>query len=109
MIIIGVLAAIAIPIFLNQREAAWRSTVESDLRNAAIAVQTEATSQNGSYAWLTDEDDLTDAGYVASEGVVIEVVDANATSYELSGTHEELDQTIIFNSATGGLGDWVDD
>lgn len=33
IIIIGILAAIAIPVFLNQREAAWRSEVETDLRN----------------------------------------------------------------------------
>ncbi len=37
VIIIGILAAIAIPVFLNQRESAWRPRCESDVRNAAIA------------------------------------------------------------------------
>ena len=43
VIIIGILAAIAIPIFLNQRERAWERTAESDVRNAAIAIETYFT------------------------------------------------------------------
>ena len=35
VIIIGILAAIAIPTFLNQREKAWRKAAQSDLRIAA--------------------------------------------------------------------------
>ena len=37
IIIIGVLAAIAIPTFLAQRERAWEATAKSDLRNAAAS------------------------------------------------------------------------
>ena len=44
VIIIGILAAIAIPVFLNQREKAWDKAVQSDLRNAATAQET----------WFTD-------------------------------------------------------
>ena len=40
VIIIGILAAIAIPTFLNQREAAWRSQATSDMRHAVLAVET---------------------------------------------------------------------
>ena len=43
VIIIGILAAIAIPIFLNQRQRAWERTADSDVRNAAIAVETYFT------------------------------------------------------------------
>jgi type IV pilus assembly protein PilA len=39
VIIIGILAAIAIPIFLNQRERAWVRTAQSDARNIAIEVE----------------------------------------------------------------------
>lgn len=38
IIIIGILAAIAIPIYINQRQAAHDSALKSDLRNAATAV-----------------------------------------------------------------------
>ena len=39
VIIIGILAAIAIPVFLNQRAQAWERTAQSDARNAAIALE----------------------------------------------------------------------
>ena len=44
VIIIGILAAVAIPVFLNQRKKAVDSGVKSDLKNAALAVET----------WITD-------------------------------------------------------
>jgi len=40
IIIIGILAAIAIPVFLNQRKKGWDSAIRSDLRNAATAQET---------------------------------------------------------------------
>jgi type IV pilus assembly protein PilA len=49
VIIIGILAAIAIPVFLNQRESAWKASVESDLKNAAVSVETYATGNKGKY------------------------------------------------------------
>ena len=36
VIVLGILAAIAIPTFLNQRDAAAEAAVQSDLRNAAV-------------------------------------------------------------------------
>ena len=38
VIIIGILAAVAIPIYLNQRKAAWNSAAESDVKNASIVM-----------------------------------------------------------------------
>ena len=40
VIIIGILAAIAIPVFLNQRQKGWDAAVKSDLKNAATAEHT---------------------------------------------------------------------
>jgi type IV pilus assembly protein PilA len=39
IIILGVLAAIAIPNFLSQREKAWRKATVSDLRSAAVIME----------------------------------------------------------------------
>lgn len=39
ILIIGILAAIAIPVFLNQREKSTEATLISDTKNAAIAIQ----------------------------------------------------------------------
>ena len=46
IIIIGILAAIAIPVFLNQRQKGWEAAVQSDLRNAATAQETFLTESN---------------------------------------------------------------
>lgn len=111
VIIIGVLAAIAIPVFLNQRESAFRSSVEADLRNAAIAIQSEATNRNGSYSWLTTGDLAanTNVDFTATPGVTVTVTTVDSGNYLLTGQHADLgDRTITFDSANGGLRNWSD-
>jgi type IV pilus assembly protein PilA len=46
IIIIGILAAIAIPVFLNQRKKGYDAAVKSDLRNFATAEETYNTDNN---------------------------------------------------------------
>ena len=43
IIIIGILAAIAIPVFLNQRKKGWDAQAKSDLKNMATAQETYLT------------------------------------------------------------------
>ncbi len=50
VIIIGILAAIAIPAYLAQRDRAYRVELESDVRNMGTAATACATTNNGSYA-----------------------------------------------------------
>jgi type IV pilus assembly protein PilA len=50
MIIIGILAAIAVPTYLSQRQGAYRTQLKSDLANAAKAVEAAAASSNGDYS-----------------------------------------------------------
>lgn len=103
VIIIGVLAAIAIPTFLNQRESAWRGSVESDLRNAAIEMETLLTEE-GSYACGgTDQPACPD--FATSDGVTVSVVSASASSYCLEGTHAELAGTWSYGPEQPNLQD----
>ena len=53
MIIIGILAAIAIPTFLNQRQNGYRAALKSDLKNAATSVESAAVDTNGNYTSIT--------------------------------------------------------
>jgi len=46
IVIIGILAAIAIPIFLNQRKKAGDAAVKSDVRSVATALETAFTDTN---------------------------------------------------------------
>src|SRR4051794_29434320 len=50
IIIIGILAAIAIPVFLNQRQKGYDAQAKSDLRNLATAEETYLTDNPASYA-----------------------------------------------------------
>jgi type IV pilus assembly protein PilA len=86
VIIIGILAAIAIPAFLGQRERARRGAVQSDLRNVAINAETFFTD-TGSYDGFEGNALFTD--YAESDGVVLTAVDADttATSFCIGGDH----------------------
>ena len=50
ILIIAILAAIAIPVFLNQRKKAWSAQAESAVKNMATAEESYATGNNGVYA-----------------------------------------------------------
>ncbi len=63
ILIIGILAAIAIPAFLNQRNKAYDSAAKSNLRAAATAEETYATDNNSHYQ--TETLSSTDTGQLA--------------------------------------------
>lgn len=47
VVIIGILAGIAVPIYLNMRKSAWNMATESDVRNASLAIETESVNLGG--------------------------------------------------------------
>ena len=65
VVIIGLLAAIAIPKFDDVRQRAFNSAALSDLHSAAHAIE-EYFAENKA---LPDEDELINAGFVLSQGV----------------------------------------
>ncbi|OIQ85508.1 type II secretion system protein G precursor [mine drainage metagenome] len=64
IIIIGILAAIAIPVYLNQQKKAQDAAVKSDLGNARIAVATYMVDNPA--ATSIAQTDLATAGFSAS-------------------------------------------
>lgn len=102
IVIIGVLAAIAIPVFLNQREKAADAGAKSDLKNAATAQE----------AWLVDNPagytdnlagELEDNGYVPTNDVVLTVERNDADGYCMEATAGGGSQTWVYDSNLGGL------
>ncbi len=90
IIIIGILAAIAIPVFLNQRKKGWEAAVQADLRNAATAQETLLT-ESGLYS---SDDPVTNntvaasftaAGFKASSGANYDGGSANITTEWANG------------------------
>jgi type IV pilus assembly protein PilA len=98
VIIIGILAAIAIPTFLNQREKAWTGEAKSDLRNAATVME-EKFSDDGTYANVVAGD------FKLSDNVTsITPTTQTATAYCLDLVHAKLQgaaSTWHFDSAVG--------
>jgi type IV pilus assembly protein PilA len=99
VIIIGILAAIAIPVFLNQRNSAWEAAAKSDLKNAQIQAETYATKHNGSYTGMVSADVIG----TASDGVTTAVSGVSATGYTLKSTNANLPAALdTFTSTESG-------
>jgi len=112
VLIIGILAAIAIPAFLSQRERAWESELTSALRNTALEIEALAVQAGGNYesidqlpnADLADEADalaLLQATVGEIEGLTITGLELDATAFCLEGTYDVLDdaaQTLTYDT-----------
>ena len=109
VIIIGILAAIAIPVFLAQRQRAWNSEAQSDLRNAAVAMETYFTDE-GNYGTNAGEGLDADFGYNPSPNTTVTVqttsqdtdVAADGQVYCLAADHENLDAGNNWFLGSGG-------
>ena len=84
VVIIGILAAIAIPKFSSVREKAFLSAMKADLRN--LATQQEVY-HNVAYTFSTVEADL---GFVESDGVNVIVGEATGTGWSATAAHSAL-------------------
>lgn len=91
VIIIGVLAAIAIPTFLAQRDRAREAAIESDLRNAAEAATacSSAPANAGSYANCGTVALLKGHGFNPTVGVTVTPT-VSATVWSATATHTDL-------------------
>jgi type IV pilus assembly protein PilA len=113
IVIIGILVAIAVPIFLNQREAAQKRAVESDVRNA-IPVMETAYSEDGMYVGGEYGDGVSTSGpleITTSDGVKLVITaDSDGQTYDVTGTHSALegDGQVDYDSTEGGSVKWTD-
>ena len=104
VIIIGILAAIAIPVFLNQRESARDSAVESTLRSAATYMEIGLT-ENDDYPsdpGSNGTDGLEDFGFRSGDNVTVEIPVAPGDDYCLQAYHTNAtDRMFVFESESG--------
>ncbi|MBI4410221.1 MAG: prepilin-type N-terminal cleavage/methylation domain-containing protein [Gemmatimonadetes bacterium] len=96
VVIIGILAAIAIPKFGSAREKAYFSAMKQDLRN--LASQQEIYYSNN-YSYTSS---VTALGFNASEAVNLGTIDAEQSGFSVSSTHKAL-------AATRGCAIWIGD
>jgi type IV pilus assembly protein PilA len=123
ILIIGILAAIALPAFLNQREKAQDSTAKSDARTAQTAMETYYTDNQkytgADVATLQGiEPALKNANFKATGGVAVSAANtysitmvskgSNAIEYTITNTGGTVTRTCN-KSSTGGCsstGSW---
>ena len=127
VIIIGILAAVAVPIYLNQRKSAWRSSLQSDVKNASLALETISTENNGKITFsgaLTcnapscvisaDATGKLTTGGATGETITVSkdnhlTIKADGTNgYEIDGWNDNLEGSaaspnVTYKSSTGTL------
>ena len=84
VVIIGILAAIAIPKFSATREKAYFAAMKSDLKNLA-SQQEIYYSDNYSYSSSTS-----DLAFVNSDGVIVAIASVSSSGWAASATHAAL-------------------
>ena len=115
ILVIGILSAIAIPVFLNQRQVANDAAVESDIHNIALAVETFFVSN-------PDKQTVTSAEFRAlgqkSKDVSL-VFGGDRNDFCIMGTHPNgkiyrnwntgvpagIRPYVLYRSTNGGTGD----
>jgi type IV pilus assembly protein PilA len=105
IIIIGILAAIAIPLFLMQRVLAFDASVKSDLASAAIAASAYAAQHNGSYVGLDTGSPaaLYAAGFTTSPGNTVVSITATSGGYTVVEKNPNSGANHTFTMANGIL------
>jgi prepilin-type N-terminal cleavage/methylation domain-containing protein len=89
ILIIGILAAIAIPSLLSQKSKAYDASAKSLAQSAQTAVETIATDYNGSYEEATPEKvneyekTITVCNAEATNGPCLNATEPEATSYKI--------------------------
>ena len=108
VIIIGILAAVAVPIYLNQRKSAWNSQTESDVKNASLVVETATTSNNGKIPTLPTTSCKSDCmigdnKVTVTEGVTL-TFKATGNTYTIKGENEnDGTKVYTYDSAKGKM------
>jgi prepilin-type N-terminal cleavage/methylation domain-containing protein len=89
IVIIGILAAIAIPKFGATREKAYFKAMMSDLRNMNAQQEIYYSNPNSNYSYAVDIDDL---DMVPSSGVTLDIVAASASGWNATAEHTAINE-----------------
>ena len=94
ILIIGILAAIALPSFLGQQKKAQDSSAKSDLRNAVTQIEScYADTQNYTTCATTTA--------LAAAGLTVTAAGGNSNTYSVNETSKSSNTFTIAKGATG--------
>src|SRR5262245_22797067 len=109
ILIIGILAAIAIPSFLNQKGKANDASAKELARTAQTTAESYATENSGSYAGLSQKklNELektilfVESGSCTGTNACIKAASGTATGYEVTAESPVTKDTFTIKSASG--------
>ena len=90
VVIIGILAAIAIPKFANTKEKAYVASMKTDLRNLITAQEAYFSDNNSTYAASIA---AMGTNYKASSGVTVTLGSVTNTGWVATATHTSTAKT----------------
>ena len=100
ILIIGILSAIAVPVFLNQRKQAAVAAVKSDLKNAALSMESESVGNKGKFLSYVPNYNPRSAGVQ----VTLNNSASSTNKFCLIGKSENYaDILFAYDSIAGGL------
>ena len=99
--IIGLLAAISIPQFIHYRKEAVDAQMKSDLRNAAVAVESYYAKR---MVYPASMSEITGFGFQPTPGVALTLTNLSPDSYALTAaTPGGTQPNFVYNSAGGSM------
>ncbi len=106
ILIIGILAAIAIPSFLNQKSKASDASAKELARTAQTTMETAATDNNGSYALMTEPAKLAEIEKTiptaeSKTAAYLSAAKGSATGFEVTATAEPSGDEFTIKNAEG--------
>ena len=102
IVIIGILAAIAIPKFGKTREKAYFKAMMSDLRNLQSQQEVYYSNPANNYTYATATSSLTD--FAPSQGVTVSMVTGTQTGWGATASHAALAATQTCAIFVGTVG-----
>ena len=98
VVIIGILAAIAIPKFANTKEKAYVASMKSDLRNLITAQEAYFADNNSTYAASTTN---MGTNYKASSGITVTLGSVTNTGWQATATSVSTAKTCFITLGGG--------
>ena len=98
VVIIGILAAIAIPKFANTKEKAYVASMKSDLRNLITAQEAYFSDNNSNYAAAISN---LGTNYKASTGITVVLNTVTNTGWRASATSNSTAKTCTIELGGG--------
>ena len=104
MLILGILAAIALPAFFNQKEKAGDAKAKETLHSAQVAMETCATENNGEYSEANcTQKRLHEIEPTIPETGTFTVVKGEKTGYTLTAEGSSATQLFTIKNTAGAL------